>query len=65
LDRKRGSISWAPRVPDLNTLDIFFRSFVKDIVYHAEVKKVNDFLDRIVRAAECVTSENLPVPARN
>jgi hypothetical protein len=52
---KYGPIPLLPHSPDLTPLGFSFWRFVKDNVYCEKVKNVNEMLNRIVRAAECVT----------
>jgi hypothetical protein len=46
------------RSPDVTPLDVFFCEFVKDIAYCAKVQNMNELRDRIVRAADYVTTES-------
>jgi hypothetical protein len=48
---------WLPHSP----LDFLFLGFVKDIVYHENVKNVKEMCDRIIRAADGITNEVLAI----
>jgi hypothetical protein len=56
IGREEGTHSLAPLF-STSPPNYFFWGFVKDTVYHEKVKYVNKLHDRIVRAAEYITSE--------
>jgi hypothetical protein len=54
-----GLILWSPRSPGSTPLVYLFWGFVKDAVYRERGQNVTELRDRIVKAAESVTSEIL------
>jgi hypothetical protein len=51
------TILWPPHSPDLTPLDFFSCGFVKDTIYCEKLQNVNEFNERTITAAGCVTSE--------
>jgi len=64
LDRKRGPLPCSSHSPDSSPLDFFFWEVVKDILCHEKVQNMYVLLDRIVRAAVCVTNKMLSITWR-
>jgi hypothetical protein len=53
-----GPIPWL-HPTDMTLLIVFFSEFVKYIVYYEKVQLIHKLLDRILRAALCITNEML------
>jgi hypothetical protein len=56
---RRGSTSWSPRSPDLNPLEVFLWSFVKDEVYVPPVSITLKNLKDRIRTATAQTDQPL------
>ncbi|GBN20883.1 hypothetical protein AVEN_5412-1 [Araneus ventricosus] len=51
-----GPVAWPPRSPDLNPLDFFFWGHMKSLVCETPVDSAEDFVARIVVAADKINT---------
>ena len=53
------SISWAPRSPDLTSLDFFLSSYIKTKVYKTKVNDISDLKEMIEQEMKVMKKETL------
>ena len=56
---RRGSISWAPRSPDMTPLDFFLWGYIKSNIYNNNIKDLNDLKSKITQEIRAIEKETL------
>ena len=54
-----GSISWAPRSPDMTPLDFFLWGYIKSNIYNNNIKDLNDLKSKITQEIRAIEKETL------
>ncbi len=54
-----GSISWAPRSPDMTPLDFFLWGYIKNNVYKNNIKDLDDLKIKITQEIRSIKKETL------
>ena len=54
-----GSISWAPRSPDMTSLDFFLWGYIKNNVYKNNLKDLDDLKIKIIQEIRSIEKETL------
>jgi hypothetical protein len=54
-----GSISWAPRSPDLTPLDFYLWGHLKTNIYKTSVEDIDDLKTRIINEIKLIQKETL------
>ena len=54
-----GSISWAPRSPDMTSLDFFLWGYIKNNVYKNNLKDLDDLKIKLIQEIRSIEKEML------